>query len=77
MVRTTIYLPMEIHNGLRHLAIERRRSMADLLRAAIEEVYLQDFRDLRIAQKAWKEYLRNPAAGVSARAYFARRSKRV
>jgi len=46
--RTTIFLPDELHTGLRHLAVERRQSMAQLLRDAVETVYRRDL-------KAWRK----------------------
>lgn len=58
MVRTTIYLTDEIHNGLKHLAVERKQSMADLLRKAVVTVYEYDLKGLRAAQKAWKKRLK-------------------
>ncbi len=75
MVRTTIYLSDEIHNGLKHLAIEKRQSMANLLRKAVEEVYEDDLKDLHAAQKAWKTHLKQPGKAVSAREYFTKRAK--
>lgn len=76
MVRTTIYLPDELHNGLKHLAIEKHQSMADLLRKAVEKIYKDDLKDLSIAQKAWKAHLKNPQKTVPVREYFAKRSKK-
>jgi predicted transcriptional regulator len=77
MMRTTIYLSDEVHNGLKHLAVERRQSMANLLRQAVEEVYKNDLADLRAAQKTWKAHLKQPDKAVSARKYFAKRSRNV
>ncbi|MBI3505019.1 MAG: ribbon-helix-helix protein, CopG family [Proteobacteria bacterium] len=76
MVRTTIYLSEEVHNGLKHLAVERRQSMADLLRRAVEEVYENDLKDLRAAQKAWKTHLKQPEKAVAVREFFSKRAKR-
>ena len=76
MIRTTIYLSDEVHNGLKHLAVERRQSMANLLRKAVEEVYEDDLKDLHAAQKAWKTHLRQPEKAVSAREYFTKRTKK-
>ena len=76
MIRTTIYLPDEIHNGLKHLAVEKHESMANLLRKAVEEVYEGDLKDLQSAQKAWKAHLKQPEKVVSARDYFAKRAKK-
>ncbi|MBI4802534.1 MAG: ribbon-helix-helix domain-containing protein [Elusimicrobia bacterium] len=75
MVRTTIYLPEELHNGLKHLAVEMRCPMADLLRKAVEETYEHELGDIRAAQKAWKSHLINPGKAVPARSCFARRAK--
>ena len=75
MVRTTIYLPEEIHNGLKHLAVEKHQSMADLLRKAVEEVYENDLKGLRAAQKSWKAHLKQPQKAASTRDYFAKRAK--
>ena len=75
MVRTTIYLSEELHSGLKHLAVEMRCPMADLLRKAVEETYEHELEDLRAAQQAWKSHLKHPGKAVSARSYFAKRAK--
>ncbi len=75
MVRTTIYLSEQLHNNLKHLAIEMHRPMADLLRKAVEETYQQELKDLNAAQTAWKAHLKSPGKAVSARDYFAKRTK--
>lgn len=77
MVRTTVYLPDALRSGLKHLAVERHCSMADLLREAVEETYQEDLKDLDAAQKAWKAHLKHPEKAVPARAYFTRRAKSV
>ena len=77
MVRTTIYLPEHLHNSLKHLAVERRSSMAVLLRDAVEEVYQHDMKGLHAAHQAWKAHLKHPGKTVSARQYFAKRAKNV
>lgn len=73
MIRTTIYLSDELHAGLKHLAVERRRSMAELLREAVEEVFRKDLADLASARKAWRTHRERPRAAVPARDYFAKR----
>lgn len=35
MKRTQVYLPEELHEAVRRLAFEQRRSMADLVREAV------------------------------------------
>lgn len=77
MVRTTIYLPEELHNGLKHLAVDMHCPMAELLRKAVEETYAHELGDLRAAQKAWKSHLKSPGKAVPARGYFAKRAKRA
>ena len=44
MIRTTIYLSDELHDGLKHLAVEKHQSMADLLRQAVQAVYERELR---------------------------------
>lgn len=74
MVRTTIYLPEDVHSGLKHLAVEMHCPMADLLRKAVEKTYGGELEDLRAAQKAWKNHLKNPGKAISAKSYFAKRA---
>lgn len=73
MVRTTIYLPEHIHRGMKMMAAANGKSMADLLREAIEELYDEDLADIRAADEAMREYRKNPKAAISAREYFAKR----
>lgn len=75
MIRTTIYLPDELHNNLKHLAIEFRRPMADLVREAVEAAYEQNLKDLQAARVGWKKYLKDPSKAIPAREYFAKRRK--
>jgi predicted DNA-binding protein len=44
--RTQIYLPEELHEEVRRLAFEQRRSMADVIREAVA-AYMDDNRDGR------------------------------
>ncbi len=52
--RTTIFLTAEQHEKLRHLAFERRTSMANLLRDAAVEI-IEDEEDIREGLKALSE----------------------
>lgn len=70
MMRTTVYLPDELHEGLRHIAVEKRCSMADLLRKAASEAYANDLKDVQAAQRAWKKHLKNPAKAIPVREFF-------
>lgn len=76
MKRTTIFLDENVHKGLKHLAIEKDVSMADLLREAIENVYKKDLEDILMAREARKEYLRNPKRAIEASRYFHRKGKK-
>lgn len=73
MIRTTIFLPKDLHSSLKHLAVERDCSMADLLREAAEMLYREDLADLRAARKAWATHSAIAEKPASARAYFAKR----
>ena len=44
MKRTQIYLPEELHEAVRRIAFEQRRSMADVIREAVA-AYVDDSRD--------------------------------
>jgi predicted transcriptional regulator len=76
MICTTIFLPQDIHAGLKHLAVERHCSMADLLREAVEDSYKQDLADLRAARRAWATHSQVADKVVPARAYVAKRLKK-
>lgn len=76
MIRTTIFLPQDLHTNLKHLAVERQCSMADLLREAVEQLYKEDLADLRAARKAWTTHSKLADKAVSARSYFAKRSRK-
>lgn len=41
-MKTMIYLEKDIHNRLKHLAVDERLSMAELIRRAVDE-YLKDY----------------------------------
>jgi len=73
MTRTTVYLSDELHQGLKHLAVERHCSMADLLRMAASEAFASDLLDLDAAQSAWKRHLKHPEKDVPARVFFMRK----
>ena len=76
MIRTTIFLPQDLHANLKHLAVERHCSMADLLREAVEQLYKEDLADLRAAREAWATHSKVADKAVAARGYFSRRSKK-
>ena len=46
MKKTMIYIPDNIHEGLRKIAFEQKTTMAELIRKAIEKTYEEDLQDI-------------------------------
>ncbi|HXG35505.1 MAG TPA: hypothetical protein VNL15_00895 [Dehalococcoidia bacterium] len=59
-----VYLPEELHEGLRQLAFEHRTSMAHLIRRAVEIVYGETIEDIRDGEAGLADYLANPASAM-------------
>ena len=76
MMRTMIYLPEPLHKAIKHLAVERSTSFARLVQEALESLYKQDVKDLRIGRKRLADYLRHPEKTVLYSQYRSRRSRR-
>ncbi len=70
MRRTMIFLPSEMHQGLKRLAVERDRSVAELVREAVLHAYREDLEDIRDAEQELAKYKK----GID---YAAYRSKRL
>lgn len=73
MIRTTIYLPDNVHRGMKMMAAANGKSMADLLREALEQVYKDDLADIHAADKSMREYRKNPKSAVSLEDYLAKK----
>ncbi|MFI5362416.1 MAG: ribbon-helix-helix domain-containing protein [Elusimicrobiota bacterium] len=73
MIRTTIYLPDHVHRGMKMMAAANGKSMADLLREALEQVYEDDLADIRAADEAMAEHRKNPKSTISLREHLAKR----
>ena len=58
MVRTMVYLPEELHKAIKHLAIERRTSIAKLIQEALEVLYREDLEDLQSGRERLQDYLK-------------------
>ena len=56
MKRTMIFLPSEMHQGLKRLAVERERSVAELIREAVVQAYQEDLEDIRDAEQELAKY---------------------
>lgn len=75
MARTMVYLPDEVHRNLKHLAIERRTSLAELIREAVAALYREDLEDLQEGRRRLKQSLAYPEKLTSYSAYRSRRLK--
>ena len=72
MKKLLIYMPEELHTGLREMAHRRRTTMSELIRRAVERVYEDDL-DAIEAEKGLEEYLADPSAAISLEAFIAKR----
>lgn len=75
MTRTMVYLPNEVHRSLKHLAIERGTSLAELIREAVAALYREDLEDLQEGRRRLKESLISPEKMTSYTEYRSRRLK--
>ncbi|MFC1935542.1 Smr/MutS family protein [Chloroflexota bacterium] len=64
MKKTMIYLPEETHEGLRKLAFERRVSIAELIRVAVDSVYGEDIEDISDMKQEIRDYETEPSGAV-------------
>jgi hypothetical protein len=64
MKRTMIYLPDEVHQGLRKLAFEGNSSIAELIRIAVEKVYGEDIGDIRDMENELANYTAHPENAI-------------
>ena len=75
MKRTTIFLPDDVHKGLKYIALDHNVSMAELLRKAVESIYKEDLEDIHLARQARAEHRKNPKLAIEAQEYFRKRNK--
>lgn len=74
MKRTMVYLPDDLSKKLKHLAVERETSMAELIREAAAA--LVERADMSAVREALAEYRADPASAVPLEQYHRRRKKR-
>ena len=72
MIRTMVYLPDSLHKAIKHLAVERKSSIAKLVTEALEALYQEDIEDLRIGHERLEKY-----HSAKTTAYSAYRTKRL
>ncbi len=77
MKKTMVYLPEELHEGLRRLAFEHRTSMAELVRRAVQAAYGETIEDIRDAEAELASYLEDPSSAISLDDFLAERKRRV
>jgi len=73
MKRTMIYLPDEIHKGLRELAVEADTSVAELIRRAVKTVYGEDIEDIQVMEEELAKYRADPDSAIDLDAYLSQR----
>lgn len=64
MKRTMIYLPDELSKRLKHLAVERDTSVAELIREAASALVDEDREDMLAVREVLAEYRADPASAV-------------
>ena len=77
MKRTMIYLPEEIHEGLRRLAFENKTSIAELIRQAVDQAYREDLEDIRDMEEELALYRADPSSAIEFGEYLRQRKARV
>ncbi len=77
MKKTMVYLPNEIHEGLRQLAFEHRTSMAELVRRAVQAAYGETIEDIRDMEAEIASYLEDPSSSISLEDFIAELKQRV
>ncbi len=77
MKKTMVYLPEELHEGLRKLAFEHRTSMAELIRRALKAAYGESIGDIRDMETEIASYLEDPSSSISLEDFIAEQKRRV
>jgi predicted DNA-binding protein len=77
MKRTMIYLPEELHQGLRKLAFENNKSIAELIRRAVVAVYGEDIEDIRDMEEEMAKYRSNPDSAINLDEYLREKKMNV
>ena len=77
MKKTMVYLPEDLHEGLRQLAFEHRTSMAELVRRAVEAAYRETIEDIADMEAELAGYLKDPSTSVPLDEFLAQRKLSV
>ena len=76
MTRTMVYLPDDLHRALKHLAVERKTSLARLVEEAVGVLYQEDLEDLEVGRKRLQNYFAHPERTLPYSAYRSKRLRR-
>lgn len=71
MKRTMILLPADTHKRLKHLAMERKTSLGQMVRDAVEELMCEDREEIASAEEVMKSF--KPGSGSSYESYRSRK----
>jgi len=77
MKKTMIYLPDELHEGLRILAFEHRTSTAELIRRALEAAYGEILEDIRDGEAELATYMQDRTTAISLEEFLAQQELNV
>ena len=77
MKKMMVYLPDEVHEGLRQLAFDHRTSIAELIRRAVDTAYGEILEDIRDMETEIASYRQDPSSSVSLDEFIAQRKLRV
>ena len=74
MKRTMVLLSEQMHKRLKHLAVEKETSLAQLIREAVEDQLEEELEDIAKAEKLLKSF--KPGRGISYETYRSQRLSR-
>jgi Arc/MetJ-type ribon-helix-helix transcriptional regulator len=77
MKKMMVYLPDEMHEGLRQLAFDHRTSIAELIRRAVDAAYGEILEDIRDADAELVSYRADPSSAISLEDLLAKLEGRV
>jgi len=77
MKKMMVYLPDEMHEGLRQLAFEHRTSIAELIRRALDAAYGEILEDIRDAEAELALYRADPSSSMSLDDFLAKLKRRA
>jgi Arc/MetJ-type ribon-helix-helix transcriptional regulator len=77
MKKMMVYLPDEVHEGLRQLAFEHRTSIAELVRRAVDAAYGEILEDIRDMEAELASYRADPSSAISLDDFLAKLKRRA